>query len=307
MAENEKEAATRSLILRRPARVKTEQIQRPATTHDVHTFFEAAAKLYPNVDLENIGIRVVTLDEFKKGDITPAIIEDFAVDSNRWNYLVADVFPSAQTVYVVPAYVGSSNSRDRSISADSNTQEYIDVWDGTNATLVEKPVKWVIGRNCSPSEIMKLFDTVYRGILKSDQVRGSSARGLKIQVARYCEEWLYWTRNTSEVDFVRDFFYKIDHPSINIYPRDWVSLATQIVFNELTDCRNRRGPSTKLRSSERNCSPTSKGNLYMVLTRVLERVMERVSRSLLGRLRGSILTLRSTQVGHIELDAAIVI
>ena len=122
MTKDGTEAATHTLKVVRPARAKTPnfvEIQPPANVHDVQPFFEAAAGLYPNVNLKSTGIRVVSLDEFKDGDLTPEIMEDLAADSIRWHHLVTNILPSAKAVYVVPAYVCSSDSCDRSIYADS--------------------------------------------------------------------------------------------------------------------------------------------------------------------------------------------
>lgn len=82
-------------------------------------FFEAAARLYPDVNLEKIGVRVMTQDEFKNGDITPAIIQDLAIKSLRWHHLVTSILSNTQAVYVVPAYVGSSDSSDKRILANA--------------------------------------------------------------------------------------------------------------------------------------------------------------------------------------------
>lgn len=122
MANNGTEGATHILRLVRPGRSNApniEEVQPPATVHDGRTFFEAAARLYPKVTLNAIGVRVTTQDEFEKGEITPAIIEELATDSLRWHHLVTNIFPSAEVVYVIPAYVSSSASPGRTIFADS--------------------------------------------------------------------------------------------------------------------------------------------------------------------------------------------
>lgn len=121
MAKNGTEGATHVLRLVRAGRSNAsniEEVQPPATVYDVQAFFEAAARLYPQVTIDKIGVRVTTQDEFNKGEITPAVIEELATDSIRWHHLVANIFPSAEDVYVIPAYVGSSAARDCTIFAD---------------------------------------------------------------------------------------------------------------------------------------------------------------------------------------------
>lgn len=112
MAKDGTEGATHLLRLVRAGRSNVEEVQQPATVYDVRAFFGAAARLYPNLTFNAIGIRVTTQDEFNKAEVTPAIIEELATDSLRWHHLVTNIFPSAEVVYVIPAYVGSSASSD---------------------------------------------------------------------------------------------------------------------------------------------------------------------------------------------------
>ena len=62
----------------------------------------------------------MTQDEFDNGDITPAIIQDIAMESLRWYHLVTNILSNTQAVYVVPAYVGSSDSINRRIFGNTN-------------------------------------------------------------------------------------------------------------------------------------------------------------------------------------------
>ena len=106
-------------------------------------------------------------------------------------------------------------------------QEDIVVWNGANPPSVGKTLKWVIGGSVSPDVIIAGLNAVCSELLKPDP---SIARAINIQVARYQQETLQWTRNTSQMEFVRDIFYRIDHPRINIYPVGEVSSDSETVF-----------------------------------------------------------------------------
>ena len=105
-------------------------------------------------------------------------------------------------------------------------QEDISIWDGTNSALIENAIPWHIGGERNPSNIKRNFELVCKGLLGTDRLEGPSSPGMDIQVARYYREVLHWTQTTSEVEFVQNVFYKIDHPEISIWPTGWVSLAS---------------------------------------------------------------------------------
>ena len=106
------------------------------------------------------------------------------------------------------------------------TKDYIQVCDGTNAN--PKVLKWKIDDMPRPSELMENFAEVSQELLAIDPREKSTAKpgGIFIQVDQYKREWLQWKCGTSEAEFMRNIFYRIDHPRINIYPVNWVSTAS---------------------------------------------------------------------------------
>lgn len=85
------------------------------------------------------------------------------------------------------------------------------------------PVRWKIGGTLNASDLKASFEKLCGEILGADRLWGPFAPGVAIRVAIYLEEFLQWTQKTSEGQFVRDIFYRIDHPNINIYPVGSVS------------------------------------------------------------------------------------
>lgn len=102
-------------------------------------------------------------------------------------------------------------------------QEDISIWDATNRAPIEKPIAWKIGANLNPSKIKETFELLCEELLGRDCLWGTDAPGMGIQVGRYQRGWLRWTQNISEADFVKNVFYRINHPLINISPWGWVS------------------------------------------------------------------------------------
>ena len=44
-----------------------------------------------------------------------------------------------------------------------------------------------------------------------------------VQVDRYKREWLEWSSRMNDQTFLRDLIWKIDDPTINVYPKNWAS------------------------------------------------------------------------------------
>ena len=107
---------TPSLKLLRPARGGFQSVKVPVSRED---FFKAAGRLYPHVNLKSMGIRVLSQELFKSGTASETITEELARYSLLWNNFLARWLEDSSPVYVVPAYVGSSDCRDRNVTADS--------------------------------------------------------------------------------------------------------------------------------------------------------------------------------------------
>jgi hypothetical protein len=58
---------------------------------------------------------------------------------------------------------------------------------------------------------------------KVRELLGKDTEDAHIEVDRYKREWLLWERKMGLTQFYTNILWKIDHPVINVYPRNWVS------------------------------------------------------------------------------------
>ncbi|MCJ1397163.1 hypothetical protein MMC11_000355 [Xylographa trunciseda] len=61
-----------------------------------------------------------------------------------------------------------------------------------------------------------------------------------VQVDRYKKEWLVWTSRMDDATFLRTFLWKIDDPTINIYPPNWHPHQSFEQAEEEREARERR-------------------------------------------------------------------
>ena len=74
-----------------------------------------------------------------------------------------------------------------------------------------------------------------------------------VQVDRYKKEWLDWTSRMDDASFIRNFLWRIDDPTINVYPKNWVSYCLIYPRATSTDCiRNLIRALRKQRKSEKH-------------------------------------------------------
>ena len=56
-----------------------------------------------------------------------------------------------------------------------------------------------------------------------------------VQVDRYKREWLDWRSRMDDGTFLRSFLWRIDDPTINVYPKNWVSSRSRHSSRANTD------------------------------------------------------------------------
>ena len=54
-----------------------------------------------------------------------------------------------------------------------------------------------------------------------------------VQVDRYKKEWLRWESGMDDETFLRTFLWRIDDPTINVYPNPWVSCCGRLPTREI--------------------------------------------------------------------------
>ncbi|MCJ1431809.1 hypothetical protein MMC27_001164 [Xylographa pallens] len=86
-----------------------------------------------------------------------------------------------------------------------------------------------------PGCIKAQFDAGIVALMGGDVVNDAN-----VQVDRYKKEWLEWRSRMDDGTFLRSFFWRIDDPTINVYPKNWNPHQSFEESEEEREARRRR-------------------------------------------------------------------